>query len=469
MPKNFVLDTNVLLADPKAIFRMDDNNIIIPDIVLDELDRFKSEQNEIGHNSREVSRYLDALRTGGNGNLVTGASLGEGKGKLRVESTKIKGSDESSFAYDMKVYDNRILSLCFKNKSNDYILVSKDTLLRVKAGTLGIVAEDYLNEKAYKENEKGYTGRIKVGMYSSDIELFRTNREMGLEKLHNLETGEPLDETLFENEFLEIYPIDSNNSSATLGRCQVKKGTFVGLKYENATLGTIQPRNIGQKFMMECLLQSPDIAPLVIFKGIAGTAKTLFALAGGLYTYANGAKLSKKRDGEYNRILICRPQVTMDENIGFLPGTEKEKISPYMRAIKDNVFTIYHGNGIMEPRQYRQAEEEVEMKFEEDFIKTEALAYQRGRSLNHYWFILDEMQNSTINQAKAVVTRGGIGTKVILLGDPDQIDSPYLDSRSNGLSYTSEKMKGSKLCWQVTMYDSECERSALAEEAAKRM
>ena len=218
--------------------------------------------------------------------------------------------------------------------------------------------------------------------------------------------------------------------------------------------------------MLECLLTPPSKAPLVIIKGIAGTAKTLFALAAGLDQYA-----SSQKGNTYNKILICRPSVTMDEEIGFLPGNENEKIAPYMRAIKDNVFTIFNMNNknLSNPSEYKRAENEVEQVFEDDYIKTEALAYQRGRSLNNYYFILDEMQNSTIRQAKACVTRVGRGTKVILLGDPDQIDSPYLDSQTNGLTYASEKMKDSPLCWQVTMKPEECERSPLAEEAAKRM
>ena len=257
-----------------------------------------------------------------------------------------------------------------------------------------------------------------------------------------------------------MFPSEQSNPSALLGRFNGKK--IVPLQYANASMKNIKPRNIGQYFMKEALLAPPSIAPLVIIKGIAGTGKTLFALAAGLESYAND------KNG-YNRILICRPNITMDEELGFLPGGEKEKISPYMRAIKDNVFTIYNGTKSMNPTLYKQAEDEVERMFEDDFIKTEALAYQRGRSLNNYYFIVDEMQNSTIRQSKGIVTRGGKNTKIVLLGDPDQIDSPYLDSQTNGLTYASEKMKGSKLCWQVTMTEDEGERSPLAEEAAKRM
>ena len=457
--KTFVLDTNVLLFDPEALFKMEDNNIVILDIVLEEIDRFKSEQSERGQDSRKVSRYLDELND--KGSVINGVSLGEDKGKLFIHFSPTKETMKS-FEFDLDKYDNRFLAYCAKNK--DYILITKDVNLRVKASTLHLNAEDYQNDKIIRGDEKSYCGRTIALAQSFDLEDYNTNGYIELDKLFNV-SGEKFDEKVFCNEFFELYAADTNNKSCLLGRFDGEK--IVKLKYETRTLHkTISPRNIGQRFMLECLLTPPSKAPLVIIKGIAGTAKTLFALAAGLDQYA-----SSQKGNTYNKILICRPSVTMDEEIGFLPGNENEKIAPYMRAIKDNVFTIFNMNNknLSNPSEYKRAENEVEQVFEDDYIKTEALAYQRGRSLNNYYFILDEMQNSTIRQAKACVTRVGRGTKVILLGDPDQIDSPYLDSQTNGLTYASEKMKDSPLCWQVTMKPEECERSPLAEEAAKRM
>lgn len=462
MQKNFILDTNVVLFDPEAIFKLDDNNVIIPDIVLEEVDHFKNEKTERGSNSRRFSRYLDELS--GGQDLTQGVSLGEKRGILRIAFAP---TNYINSKYDLEKYDNRILYLCKKIKEETKakipnILITKDVNLRVKARTIGVDVQDYKNDKAFQDNETGYTGRRSVLAFNSDISDFRNNNWLDPEVLLDSQ-GEKIFLPFVMNEFVEIYSADSDNKSATLGRFDGEK--IVPLMYDKIPLkGTIKPRNIGQHFMQECLLAPPDVAPLVILKGIAGTAKTFFALAAGLHCYT-----STKTD-LFNRILICRPSVTMDEEVGFLPGGEKEKISPYMRAIKDNVFLIYNGDKIYSsPTEYQEKLLETERLFEEDFIKTEALAFQRGRSLNHYWFILDEMQNSTIRQAKSIVTRGGTGTKIILLGDPDQIDSPYLDSQTNGLSYASEKMKGSKLCWQVTMKDSECERSELAQEAATRM
>ena len=172
----------------------------------------------------------------------------------------------------------------------------------------------------------------------------------------------------------------------------------------------------------------------------------------------------------YNQVMLCRPSVTMDEDIGFLPGAENEKIEPYMRAIKDNVYTLLYGSEIEANQdKIKRNWSNVETMFLNGTIKAEALAYQRGRSLNHYYFILDEMQNATRSQAKTIVTRGGIGTKIVLLGDPDQIDSAYLDAYNNGLTYVSESMKGSPLCWQVTMNPSEGTRSQLSKDAVSRM
>ena len=458
--KTFVLDTNVLLSDPEAIFRLDDNDVVIPDVILEEIDRFKSEQTERGQNSRRTSRILDKIRS--QGNIVEGLSLGNNKGKLFIAFTS--SSNNVPFEYDLTIYDNRILYLCKKLKQmgKNVTLITKDINLRVKASTVSIHAEDYKNDKIiYKETERSYTGRT---IAFADKKLLSNLYPKGFIPMDELfaATGEKFKEQVYVNEFFELYPIGETKPSCVCGRFDGKK--IVPLAYRDVPMKNIVPRNIGQYFMKEALMQAASVAPLVILKGMAGTAKTFFALAAGLSKYA-----AKKNKSEYNRILICRPSVTMDEEIGHLPGTEKEKISPYMRAIKDNVFAINNGTGIMTAQGYKQAEDEVELLFEEDFIKTEALAFQRGRSLNYHWFILDEMQNSTIRQAKTIITRGGIGTKVIFLGDPDQIDSPYLDSQTNGITYASEKMKGSPLCWQVTLREDECERSALAMEAATRM
>ncbi len=480
--KNFILDTNILIDDPEAIFKFDEHNIIIPDVVIEELDHFKTEHSERGNAVKKASHYLDELCK--KGNLKEGISLGEGKGIISLEFTPREKDLKKPFKYDLSIFDNRILYLGYehlklnKNAEPNYIIVTKDTNLRVKANTLGIPVEEYKNDDVLflQNQERLYTGRTSVYLSPSFLEVFKKDKFLDIKLVYKqgfTATGERFTEKVYNNEFFELYSCNNPEGSCLMGRFDGKG--IVPLRYADAPMHGISPKNVGQYFMKECLLAPPDIAPLVIISGPAGVGKTLFSLAAGLENYSkpekgqiNNKKGKAKATG-YNRILICRPSVTLDENIGFLPGTESEKIEPYMRPIKDNVFTILFGDDIMNPYEFKQAEEEVNAIFTEDYIKSEALAFQRGRSLKNYWFMVDEMQNSTKNQAKTIATRGGKGTKVIMLGDPEQIDNIYLSATSNGLVHASESMKDSKICWQVTLYPNEGERSELAQEAAMRM
>lgn len=476
--KNIIIDTNVLIDDPDALYKFDEHNVVIADVVLEELDKFKTEQSERGRAVKKVSRHLDELCK--QGSLKKGVSLGEGKGIISLDFTP-RVNELRSFKFDLAIADNRLLYLADKltrEKSRECVIVTKDINLRVKANSIGVVAEEYKNEDALLHHQNSpYMGRTVAYLPSSMMAVFSNSGFLDEALIHKQfynAKGEKFDEPIFVNEFFELYSCDNPTGSCLLGRFDGKG--IVPIRYAKSAMHGISPRNVGQHFMKEALLAPPEVAPLVIIKGIAGTGKTLFSLAAGLENYAGTTQQSvgrgrpqKKQSAGYNRILICRPSTTLDESLGYLPGTEEEKIEPYMRPIKDNVFTILHGDRVMEPYEYKQAEEEVNAMFTDDYIKTEALAFQRGRSLNHYWFILDEMQNSTRNQAKTVITRGGVGTKIILLGDPEQIDNPYLNERTNGLVYAAETMKGSPLCWQVTLKPEEGERSALAQEAAIRM
>ncbi|SDF52013.1 PhoH family protein [Sporolituus thermophilus] len=461
MAKCYVLDTNVLLHSPNALFAFNEHTVIIPEVVIEELDRFKKEATERGANSRHVSRIIDNLRE--KGNLLEGVPLNDYGGILRLESNHT--NTELPVYWDRDKADNRILQVCkgLSEANNHTVLVSRDTNMRVKASILQIQAEDFRNDKV-ASIEHQYTGRAVVYTSSSVINEFHRDDINCLDPadlaVYDEGYGRLVPPDLVTNQFLLIRSTDNDRHTA-LGRFDGEK--VVHLRYRNRNPFGITPRNIGQIFMQECLMMSAEEAPLVIIKGPAGTAKTFYSLAVGLYKHLD------VRPREYHRILICRPNTMMDEGIGFLPGTEAEKIEPYMRSIKDNLFTLVAGNTITEEKDIAQAEETVNMLFDKRIIQTEALAYQRGRSLQKYWVIFDEMQNATPRQAKAVLTRPGLGTKMILLGDPAQIDNPLLDSQSNGLSYASEKMLGSKLCFQVTLLPDECERSPLAAEAAVRL
>jgi len=465
MKKYYVLDTNVLLHSPHALYAFSEHTVVIPEVVIEELDKFKKESSDRGANSRQISRIIDDLRT--KGNLLQGVPLTPTGGILILEANHT--ATKMPTHWDERNPDNRILQISkgLTESGKTTILVSRDTNMRVKAATLNIHAEDFRNDKVSRI-DKQYTGRMTAYTSSLIIDDFHKDPNQSISP-ESLQAFDPdiaaLTEAKFvTNQFLLIKSTD-NDQHAALGRFDGEK--IVQLRHQKQTPFGVTPKNIGQIFMQECLMMSAKEAPLVILKGISGTAKTFYSLAVGLHNYME----TKPRP--YQHLLICRPNAMLDEGIGYLPGTEAEKIEPYMRAIKDNLFTLLAGSNFShssnEEKDFLETEDTVNMLFEKRIIQTEALAYQRGRSLQNYWVIFDEMQNATPRQTKAVLTRPGLGTKIVLLGDPAQIDHPLLDSQSNGLSYASEKMMGSKLCFQVTMLPEECERSPLAAEAAMRL
>ena len=457
MVKKYVIDTNVLLQAPYAMESFEDNSVVIPMVVLEELDHFKKAEGEIGANARRVIRYLEQLRQ--KGDLIKGVSLENG-GKLRVEKNFVNVTLPEDLSAELA--DNRILKVCIglsEDSEEQVILVTKDLLLRIKAQILGICAEDFTTDQVL-EHENQYSGRCEV--YVPE-ELFKGFKKKGVpaDQVYMLDgQGESYVPELEENQFV-ILRADQSAKKTQLGR--VEKGVIRKLEYRKSAPYGISPRNAGQYFLQEALMQPAEKAPLVIVKGMAGTSKTFYSLAVGL------EKLLNHPTGEYRRILICRPNAQFDDDIGFLPGDEQEKISPLMRPVIDNLEQLIDSS---EEERYSN-EEELKGKLEEIFgrgiIQAEALNYIRGRSIVKTYLIIDEAQNTTPDQIKGIITRAGNDTKLILLGDPNQIDRPFLDERTNGLSYASEHMKGSPLCWQITMTTDECERSALAMEAVRRL
>lgn len=458
LKRTYVLDTNVILYSPGAIFTFGDNDVVIPEVVLEELDTFKKDKNDLGANARHAARVIDKLRS--EGKLSKGVEL-PGGGKLRVEmnhyDTKIPPS------WDRGKPDNRIIQVCkgLKEQGEDVCLITKDTFERIKADTVNIDVEDF-HEKFVPEHESQYTGRMDVYAASEKISEFYQNKFIELKDIscYSEEKNEYLTPELYKNQFVIIHGL-KNPKQTALGRFDGKK--IVQLYYKDSTPLGISARNVGQKFMLESLAIDADKAPLVIVKGPAGTAKTLFSLAVGLH------KIIEEGTDQYRRILVCRPNVTMDEDIGFLPGTEQEKISPFMRPVLDNLEILIDSDEKERYKNEKELSDKIKELFDRRIITTEAVAYLRGRSIVKNWVVIDEAQNLTPKQVKAIITRVGFGTKLILIGDPEQIDQPFLDSRSNGLCYASEKMKGSQLCYQVTLKYDECERSPLAYEASKRL
>lgn len=459
MKKTYVLDTNVLLYSPGAIFTFEDSNIVIPEVVLEELDNFKKVNNDLGMNARNVARILDKLRL--RGKLSQGVDIENGC-TLKVISSFYNTKIPESWSIEKA--DNRIIQICkaLMEQGEDVCLITKDTFERIKADTVGIMTKDYYEEEVPTMKEQ-YMGRRDVYMSSLDMSKFFKDKYINIDALteYDKKTNSYKKPKLIVNEFLIIHGNDNEKQTA-LGRYDGKK--VVPLLYKNnVNIMGINPRNVGQKFMLECLSTDADKAPLVIIKGPAGTAKTLFSLAVGL------KKILEDDSKEYRRILVCRPNVTMDEEIGYLPGTEQEKIAPFMRPIFDNLEILIDSNDKDRYSNEKELNDKIEELFERKIITTEAVAYLRGRSIIRNWVIIDEAQNLTPKQVKAIVTRAGEGSKIILIGDPEQIDQAFLDSRSNGLCYASEKMKGSPLCYQVSLLYDECERSKLAFEAAKRL
>lgn len=457
MEKIYILDTNVLIQAPYAVECFEDNEVVLPMTVLEELDNLKKEEGEKGANVRKAIRILETHR--GNGNLLEGVRTEQG-GILRVEKNYLNVELPPDLPEHKS--DNRILKVCLglsKESLKQVILVTKDILLRIKAQLLGIQAEDFTTEQVAGHEEQ-YLGRKEV--FVSE-ELFKDFKKKGVpvESVYCCDSdGTCIHPELFENEFI-ILKADQSSKKTQLGR--VEKGVIRKLEFWKATPYGVTPRNVGQYFLQEALMQPAEKAPLVIVKGMAGTSKTFYSLAVGL------EKVLNNPSGEYRRILICRPNALFDSDIGFLPGDEQEKISPLMRPIMDNLEQLVDSNDGERYSNEQELQDKVQEIFDRGLIQTEALTFIRGRSIIKTYLIIDEAQNMTPAQIKGIITRAGKETKIVLLGDPNQIDRPYLDDRTNGLSYAAEHMKGSPLCWQITLLSEECERSALATEAICRL
>lgn len=456
MKKTYVIDTNVLIQSPYAIECFEDNDLIIPLVVVEELDGLKKAEGEKGANARAAVRLLENHRQ--SGDLLEGVQL-PGGGTLRIEKNFSNVPLPEDLPEDKA--DNRILKVCKgltekTGEANRPILVTKDLVLRLKAQILEIKAEDFTTEQI-SETDAGYTGRCEAYIPDELIKDFKKNGIFS-ERLYRTDPdGERRDILFTENEFV-ILRSDQSAKKTLLGRISGDK--VVPLKYKKASPYGVTPRNAGQYFMQEALMTSADKAPLVIIKGMAGTAKTFYSLAAGLEKTYNGS------DNEYRRIIVCRPNSQFDDDIGFLPGSEQEKIAPLMRPIIDNLEQILDTDG--EDGEMILNDKITEL-FERGIIQTEAMNFIRGRSITKTYLIIDEAQNMTPNQVKGIITRAGKGTKIVLLGDPKQIDKPFLDERTNGLSYAAKYMKGSPFCWQITLSADECERSELAFDAVKRL
>ena len=456
MQKTYVLDANILIQAPYALESFEDNHIVLPLAVLEMLDTLQQAEGEPGGNARQVIRFLEQLRL--RGNLVDGVAL-PGGGTLRLEVNHVNVTLPHGMDPDSPIC--RILKVCkgLMDNGTPVILVTRDIVTRIQAQMLGVPAEDFTTDQV--SGGKGlYTGRVEAYVPDELLSNFK-KKGVAAENLYAADQeGRQHPAVLTENQFV-LLRSDMEEKKTMLGR--FRDGMVLPLRYHRCKPFGVKPRNVGQQFMQEALLLSVEETPLVIIMGPAGTAKTFYSLAAGL------EQVMEQESRAYRKILVCRPNAQFDQDIGFLPGSEQEKISPLMRPIVDNLEILLD----MEQKKERSGEEELRSRiqylFDAGIITAEAMNFIRGRSITDTWLIIDEAQNLTPRQVKGIITRVGRGTKVILLGDPAQIDHPLLDERSNGLVYASERMRGSPLCVQLTMQADECERSALALDAAKRM
>ena len=456
MQKTYVLDANVLLQAPYALESFEDNHIVLPLAVLEELDTLKGADGEAGNNARQALRFLEDLRL--RGDLVKSVILPSG-GTVRLEVNHVdaalpQGIEPGSWA-------GRVLKVCrgLMDEGTPVTLVSRDMVARIRAQMMGVPAEDFTTDRL-PDGAQPYTGRTEVYIPDGLLTTFK-KKGAPAEELYTVDgAGERKPVSLTENQFV-LLRSDTEPKKTMLGR--FREGRVAALRFGGILPFGVKPRSVGQQFLQEALMPPAEEAPLAIIQGPAGTAKTFYALAAGL------EQVLEMEERRYRKILVCRPNAQFDADIGFLPGSEQE-ISPLTRPIVDNLEILLDLEG---KKKDRRSEEElrgrIDYLFDTGIITAEAMNFMRGRSITDTWLIIDEAQNLTPRQVKGIITRVGKGTKVVLLGDPAQIDHPLLDTRSNGLTYASARMKGSPLCVQLTMLPDECERSSLALDAAMRM
>jgi PhoH-like ATPase len=433
--KNYILDTNVLLHDPNSILSFQDNNVLIPIEVIEEIDRFKREPTELGQNARSVSRMLDGLRS--QGHLSEGVTLSTG-GRLRIVFEKKEHNGNGSVQLETTTVDSRILNLALAVQRGTpqvpTILVTKDINLRIKADTIALQAEDYETDRVLLKDL--YTGMIEMSVSAEMLAQFRANGEM---KLDGAAKYHP-------NEYCTLIDA-ANPKKAALTKVDPTGTTLIPIIDSREGVWGIKPRNREQHFAFDALLD--DRIKLVTLMGKAGTGKTLLALAAGLKRTVP--------DREFRRLVVARPTVSMGKEIGFLPGTLEEKLNPWMQPIHDALEMLSDLNMGHDHRRSNDL-------MRSGIIVVEALSYIRGRSIAHQFMIIDEAQNLTPLEVKTIITRVGTGTKIVFTGDPYQIDNPYVDSSSNGFNYLVSRFRSQTIAAHVELQKGE--RSELAELAA---
>ncbi|MES2996861.1 MAG: PhoH family protein [Verrucomicrobiota bacterium] len=461
--KNYVLDTNVLLHDPASVERFKENHLCIPVDVLSELDKFKSEQTERGANARRVHRRLTEMFSCSQ--TVTGGVTNAFGGTVRMvvyDPATCPANSELLDRFhrifpDRERVDHRILAACLllmQHNTAPVVLVTKDINMQLKARAVGIECQDYLNDKVDAREVSNYEVR-RIEVDSSELQRFASSGELALADMRA--AGVAVNE----------YVLLSCGEKQTMPARFVVSGKFMRLNFPESLKiqdgQSLKPLNLGQRCLLDALL-NPEIS-LVTCYGHAGTGKTLVAVAAGLHEMFNR---------RYNGITVSRPVIAMGEQMGFLPGSLDEKMRPWLQPIHDALDLLMRPSTPLGPRRKQQKEpapgtikKPYELLIEQGILEIEALCYIRGRSIPNRFFILDEAQQLTPQEAKTIVTRMSRDSKLVLVGDPAQIDNPYVDSRSNGLVYTRNRLKGQSFVAHVAL--NRGERSELAEAGAQMM
>ena len=433
MKKTYVIDTNVFLTKAESVYEFQNNDIVVPLKVLDEIDKHKKRQDGVGLNARSTIRILDELRS--KGNLHKGVRIEKGKGILSVRGYDIQ---DLPVGCDTDSADNEIVTTALtemkKNQKRKVILVTRDINMRVKCDSLGIITQDYDTDKVVSSEEELFTGFKKHLVDDQIIDRFYSGEEVALCE----EDGE-----FFPNQYVMLVS-NSNDKKTALGRFISYNNKLLKIIESKDKNWGLRPRNKEQSFALD-MLNDANI-PVITLVGKAGCGKTLLAIAAGLDQVIEQQK--------YKKLIVSRPVQPLGKDIGYLPGTMEEKMHPWLMPIQDNLDFLLNGKS-----------NHVEHLFEDKTIQVEALTYIRGRSISNAFVVIDEAQNLTIHELKTILTRVGENTKIVLTGDIEQIDSVYLDSVSNGLSYAVEKFKNQPLAGHMTLIKGE--RSKVATLASK--
>lgn len=453
--KHFVLDTNVLLHNPKSIFKFEEHTVVIPLAVIEELDTFKKNNDETGRNAREVIRQLDRLR--GQGHLFEGVRWNGDGGTIRIDRLE---SGESPHGLDLSHPDNRILSIAYALHSQGVrtIFISKDINARVKCDALGIRAEDFEADRV--DADWLYTGYAAITVPGELIDELYAERQLLVSRLGpHLRTegpdGEMIDLHPLANQYLMLESLQ-DESHTGLARVLADTGHVIPVTGPRKPVYGVMARNAQQIMAFDLLLD--DEVKLVSLIGPAGTGKTLLAIAAGMQKVL--------REEHFDKMLVARPIMPLGRDIGYLPGDKDEKLSMWMQPIFDNLAYLLSTRGAhTNDAESRSTEQRIDQLVMSGKVVMEPLTYIRGRSIPHQFMVVDEAQNLSPHEVKTIVSRVGDGTKIVLCGDIGQIDNPYLDASSNGLSHLIERLKGQRLSGHVTL--SKTERSDLASLAAE--